>query len=127
MRQHGTDKAAGGAKHSVQRTPSVVRAPHSILGLQGAIGNRAVQRLMASPTAIQRVQTIDDDVEIKGNLKASTVMAYNNGHIWGDFYVNGTKGTVVPNNVPNSAVVVGEGNGNQGAQPAQEQYNPSDI
>ncbi len=131
MGDHHVDKSSGDAKRGVQRTTSVTQSPVSqngIVGLQGIIGNKAVQRMMASSGTIQRAKTIDDDVHITGNLTASTVMSHNNAAVWGDLFVVGNKGTVIANNAPVSAVPVGGSGGGGGGGDAQAStYNPTEI
>ncbi|KXK14333.1 MAG: hypothetical protein UZ15_CFX003003067 [Chloroflexi bacterium OLB15] len=127
MRDHHVDKTSGDGKRSVQRAQAGSQSAakqNSIIGLQGIIGNKAVQRVMASSGAIQRVKTIDDDVHITGNLTAGTVSSNNNAMVWGDMYVVGNKGTVVANNTPVSAVPAG---GESGGAAQGSTYNPTEL
>lgn len=129
MRDHQVDKTSGNVKRGMQPTQSVAHpavSQNSIVGLQGIIGNKAVQRMMTPPSTIQRVKTINDDVQITGNLTASTVSSSNNAMVWGDMYVFGNKGTVIANNTPVSAVPV-ESSGGGGGEAQAAPYNPTEI
>jgi hypothetical protein len=128
MGDQKADKFSANVKQGAQRSvahPTV--HPNGIVGLQGIIGNRAVQRLLASSGAVQRKQTINDDVDITGNLTASTVASSNNAMVWGNLYVVGDKGTVIANNTPMSFTGGNSGGGGGEAKAASEPYNPTEL
>jgi len=90
MHEHKADKFSGNVKQGVQRSVSHPTVhPNGIIGLQGIIGNRAVQRLLAPPNTVQRKQTIEDDVKITGKLTADSVDCNKDETVHGDLWVGG--------------------------------------